>query len=432
MKWIAVVDDDVTNLNIAGQILSKNKMRVSAMKSGAALLKFMQDNRPDLILLDIAMPQMDGFEVLEKLRGYEKENSLSETPVIFLTADTDTATENRGFEMGVSDFIRKPFDPQILLKRIGNAVDKQEQINRSKEDATIDKLTGFLNKAAANEKLTVLCREKRGVLMMIDLDSFKLVNDIYGHEMGDKVLVSFAGCVKGSVPDAVYGRIGGDEFIVFAYDMHTAEEVSSFTKALNDEFSTEAKMLMGSDMEIPLGASVGAVFVPEHGTDYVELFKTADKLLYTVKQNGKHGHAVYGEHTAEEEQISGIREISMLLEERNIPNCALRLERESFMYVYRFVLRYLLRYHNTACKILFTVQPDEDAPDEIVEEFGEHVKNSLRKSDLMMKTGRDQYFVLLPEVKEESVVSTAERVISDWKIKHSDITVTYETEIVKN
>ena len=68
MKWIAIVDDDITNLNIAGQILSKNKMRVSAMKSGTALLRFMQENRPDLILLDIAMPVLDGFETLKRLR----------------------------------------------------------------------------------------------------------------------------------------------------------------------------------------------------------------------------------------------------------------------------------------------------------------------------------------------------------------------------
>ncbi|MCR4759971.1 MAG: response regulator, partial [Oscillospiraceae bacterium] len=130
MKWIAIVDDDMTNLNIAGQILSKNQMRVSIMKSGTALLKFMQTNSPDLILLDIAMPVMDGFETLQRLRGLEETMGRSKTPVIFLTADQDTATESRGFEMGVADFIRKPFVPEILLKRIGNTVAQQAQINK--------------------------------------------------------------------------------------------------------------------------------------------------------------------------------------------------------------------------------------------------------------------------------------------------------------
>ena len=100
MKWIAIVDDDMTNLKIAGQILSRNNMRVSVMKSGTALLKFMQDNRPDLILLDIAMPEMDGFETLRRLRGQEEMKSRQKTPVIFLTAVQDAETESRGFELG--------------------------------------------------------------------------------------------------------------------------------------------------------------------------------------------------------------------------------------------------------------------------------------------------------------------------------------------
>ena len=113
-------------------------MRVSVMKSGTALLKFMQDNRPDLILLDIAMPEMDGFETLRRLRGQEEMQSRQKTPVIFLTAVQDAETESRGFELGVSDFIRKPFVPEILLKRIENAVEQQAQINRFEADATLE------------------------------------------------------------------------------------------------------------------------------------------------------------------------------------------------------------------------------------------------------------------------------------------------------
>ncbi|MBQ8979358.1 MAG: response regulator [Oscillospiraceae bacterium] len=152
MKWVAVVDDDIANLNVAGQILSKNHIRVSAMKSGAALIKFIKENKPDLILLDIVMPQMDGFETLEKLRETERELGLPEVPVVFLTADEESETESRGFEMGVSDFIRKPFYPEVLLKRIENVIEKQEKINKFSEEASTDKLTGFLNKVSVNKR----------------------------------------------------------------------------------------------------------------------------------------------------------------------------------------------------------------------------------------------------------------------------------------
>ena len=431
MKWIAIVDDDITNLNIAGQILSKNKMRVSAMKSGTALLRFMQENRPDLILLDIAMPVLDGFETLKRLREQEETLGLQKTPVIFLTADQDTATESRGFEMGVSDFIRKPFVPEILLRRIGNAVEQQAQINRFEADATVDKLTGFLNKAASEAKFAALCNEKRGALMMIDLDSFKPVNDLYGHETGDKVLAAFAECIRAGLPGGVFGRIGGDEFLAFAQGMTRESDAANFTAALNSSLLRRAKELMGEDMEIPLGASVGIVMTPEYGTDYSALFNMADKALYHVKQNGKQGYAVFGDYPDAEEQITGIRSLSVLLDERHIPDCAMQLERENFLSVYRFVMRFLRRYHHTACKILFTVSAEGARADAAAEEFGEHLKNTLRKSDLMMRAGRNQYFVLLSDVQEENADTAAERAVSAWNLAHPEYPAAYETEFVQ-
>ena len=432
MKWIAIVDDDITNLNIAGQILSKNQMRVSIMKSGTALLKFTQTNSPDLILLDIAMPVMDGFETLRRLRAQEEAMGRSKTPVIFLTADQDTATESRGFEMGVSDFIRKPFVPEILLKRIGNAVTQQAQINKFEADATRDRLTGFLNKAAAAERFAVLCNEKRGAMMMIDLDSFKLVNDLYGHEMGDRVLAAFADCIREELPNGVHGRIGGDEFLSFALDMTRESDAADFTAALNRSLLRHAKELMGEDMEIPLGASVGIVMTPEHGTEYASLFKMADKALYHVKQNGKHGYSVFGNYTDAPDQRMGIAAFSRLLDERNIPDCALYLERENFMYVYRFVMRFLKRYRITGCKLLFTISAEGTRADETAEEFGEFLKNTLRKSDLMMRAGKQQYFVLLPDAGEGDPAAAAERVAAAWNRRCPEHPVAYETELVQN
>ena len=126
--WVVVVDDDLTNLKMAGHILSKHNKRVTALRSGWALLDYIRGNVPDIILMDIKMPEIDGFETLKKLRELEKELKIDEIPVIFLTADDNPDSENRGFDMGVSDYIRKPFDPDVLVRRIDNILSNQEKL----------------------------------------------------------------------------------------------------------------------------------------------------------------------------------------------------------------------------------------------------------------------------------------------------------------
>ena len=440
-RWIIVVDDDTANLQMAGHILSKNNMRVTALRSGALLLDYIKDKGiPDLILLDIKMPEMDGFETLKRLREMEKEKGIREIPVIFLTADEDTNTETKGFEMGVSDYIRKPFNPEVLLKRIDNVVSVQKEMNNLKTEATTDKLTGFLNKAATNAQMPALCVSSVGALMMIDLDSFKLVNDIYGHEMGDEVLISFAQIIRDSIPaGSKCGRIGGDEFVAFCNGVETEEAVASITSNLNEKLIKSAKSLMGADMSIPLGASVGAVFVPRHGNDYNSLLKLADKSLYKVKKNGKHGYDLFSSELFSEDEVNSplpdIKTISEILGERTIPNVALQLDAEAFAHVYRYVIRYILRHHLGACKILFTLSKKGDMSDlvykDACDEFGNHVRKSLRKSDILMRNRYNQYFVFLTDVREDSTGTVLEHIITRWHENYeNDLAVSYETEFV--
>ncbi len=121
VDWVVVVDDDVTNLRMAGMILSRQHMRVTALKSGRALLDYVRDNRPDLILLDVRMPEMDGFETLRRLR---QETSFGqEIPVIFLTADENSESETKGLELGAMDFIKKPFVPEVLTLRVRHIIE---------------------------------------------------------------------------------------------------------------------------------------------------------------------------------------------------------------------------------------------------------------------------------------------------------------------
>ena len=118
--WIMVVDDDTSNLRMASHILTAEQMRVSCLKSGEDAIRFLEENRPDLILMDIHMPGMDGFDTLAAVRANEK---IADIPVIFLTADDDSETETRGLKAGAMDFIKKPFVPEVLLLRVRHTIE---------------------------------------------------------------------------------------------------------------------------------------------------------------------------------------------------------------------------------------------------------------------------------------------------------------------
>lgn len=423
---IALVDDDPFNLKIASTILTKHGVDVTTFNSGASLLEYLQHNIPELILLDIMMPGMDGFEVLKKIREFVKEKEIEEIPVIFLTSDDSKESETRGFEMGISDYIHKPFKADVLIKRIENVLNRQELINHFHEEATVDNLTGMLNKSATNSKLEMICKRKPGYLMMIDLDSFKLVNDIHGHDAGDKILVIFSNLIKKLLgPDDITGRMGGDEFTAFSFSLITKKDIKEFSEKLNAAFVTEAKMLLGSDMDIPLGASIGAIYLRGQGENYKEALKKADKALYQVKNNGKHGYQIYTEKTNVESGEMDLKNLIKILSERSISSSALRLDKASFVGVYRFIMRYAMRYHRNACNLLITLSPSPDITEkeaaEYYDMFGEHLGSILRRSDLLMQARKNMYFIVLTDIKAEAVDQVTGNIIRNWKEKHGNV-----------
>lgn len=144
--WILVVDDDTSNLKMASHILGGAQMRVSCLKAGEDVVQFLAKNRPDLILLDIHMPQMDGFQTMTAIRENE---TAADIPVIFLTADDDSNTEKRGLEVGAVDFIKKPFVPEVLLLRVRHTID----LSRLQADLEHEVLKKTQEIAAQHEKL---------------------------------------------------------------------------------------------------------------------------------------------------------------------------------------------------------------------------------------------------------------------------------------
>ncbi len=441
--WVTIVDDEALSLTNARSMLEGENMRISCLRSGSDLLTFMKKNTPDLILLDIMMPEMDGFETYSELRNFEENEGRAHTPVIFLTGQNDSETERRGFKAGASDFIRKPFNKDILLSRISNTIKNNKTIESLTEEATIDKLTGFLNKAAGAKRIMKLCKESTGALMILDIDDFKLVNDLFGHEMGDRMLQGFAGIVRHNIRETdVISRIGGDEFMAFFAEVTKKQEVAQLSDRLNKGIREKAKELLGEDNGIPLGVSIGVAMIPEHGRDYDSLFALSDTALYSVKQNGKHGFSVFDQMEDMNIDRDGndleheIKRIVRIVEERNDRDGAPILGRESFSIAYRFIIRFYRRYGGSSLKILFSLDPVSDSksadPIEAAAEFGLVLQKTLRKSDLIMQNRSNQYFAFLNERKEFEIDTVIKRVMYTWKATeysdYFDLQYTYDYE----
>ena len=259
MKKILIVDDEPIMLKVMERILSDH-YEIICCSSGKEAIEVFDSEKPDMVLSDLRMPEMDGYELRCHLR--EK----SDVPFIFMTADESDESERRGFDIGAADYIRKPANASVLLRRIGNVLNSVERIQDLKEAASLDALTQLLNRGAAQQAITELCQKGPGVLLLLDLDSFKLINDIHGHAIGDRVLVRFAQLLKEAVgASGLAGRLGGDEFIAYLKDDEDEMSLRDKTKFLNEHLYASAVEYMGEDMGIPLGVSVGAVFVHANG-----------------------------------------------------------------------------------------------------------------------------------------------------------------------
>jgi len=435
MKKILIVDDEKITLKMTQHILASKYETICAI-SGKEAVEVYKHERPDMILTDLHMPGMSGFELQNTLQEQYAEH----IPVMFMTADEDEETEGKGFEAGAVDFIRKPFRADVLLKRIENILKNVEKIQGLKAAAENDPMTGLLNKASSQVEIGNMCRESSGVLMMIDLDSFKLVNDIYGHSMGDKILIRFAEIIRSAIrTNDIAGRMGGDEFIAFCQNVLSEEIIAEKTRYINEELLKSAKEFMGDDMNIPLGASIGAVLAPEEGTDFLTLYKKADKALYTVKQNGKHGYCMFVPEEKEENDkgsvATNIGQEMMILGERNKGRGAYALPMEQFKIIYRFLARMEDNYQQDNRFVIFTVETEDEnaSVSKLTEKFYETVCSSLRGSDVVSLNGKNRVEALLLESEQINCDMVIERILSNWKnnSESQNCKITYEMEIVK-
>lgn len=438
MNRVLMVDDVAINLKVASETL-KDKYEVQCAKSGKQALLMLSESIPDIILLDLNMPQMDGFEVFERI----KDNSLwKDIPVIFITAEREKENEVKALSMGAMDFIYKPFEPEVLITRIEKVLDITNKEQELEDAANIDVLTSLLNRKSL-EKYMLESEDKSGYFMIFDLDNFKQVNDNYGHMVGDDVLVRVANVFKEVTgPKDRVCRLGGDEFAMFISGSISRDEVKSMVRKLIATCEFEISELIADYSDFKVSVSIGISCMPNDGCEFNELYANADKALYFVKQNGKRGYHFYdtmagdSDDSESEDNLINLLQLQRLISENKNEGGAYRVEYEGFKRIYRFVARCMDRKNQDVQIVLFTLKGKESgfipAEDDIMDLLADAVSQSLRRGDVATSCGRGQYVAILMDANEENGKKVADRIKQKFvkDVSDDNIQISYEIQSV--
>jgi diguanylate cyclase (GGDEF)-like protein len=330
---ILVVDDNLDNLRVLSASLAERGYQVRCVKNGVMALITAQKSPPNLILLDINMPDMDGYEVCQQLKSDDRTRDI---PVIFLSALDDVLDKVKAFQLGGTDYITKPFQIDEIVVRIQHQLDLQvaraeiEQLNMQLEQkvkqrtaeleevicqlnqevaqhqktqqalleqALQDALTGLPNRTLLMEHLQkALRRYQRNqddlfAVLFIDLDRFKIINDSLGHAVGDRVLIAVSHILKGCTRETdTVARLSGDEFAILLEDIQDRQTALAIAERLLEQLTSPVYL---DDRKIFTGASIGIVFGATTYQNGTELLRDADIAMYRSKALGRGRYAIF-------------------------------------------------------------------------------------------------------------------------------------------
>jgi len=280
---ILLVDDEPVNIQILAGAL-KDRFQLKVATSGEQCIKLAStDPMPDLILLDIELPEMNGYQVCENLK---KNHDTASIPIIFVTAMQSMEDEEKGLLLGAVDYVTKPIRPPILLARIQTQIQLKLQHDALVNMAMHDQLTNLFNRhyllETANHRVAKAMRNNYSIsILMMDIDHFKSINDTYGHPAGDAVLKEFAHVLKQeSRHEDIISRFGGEEFVVFLDECgaQTAEKIAERIRQRIEGVKPE-----GIDVTI----SIGVAELKNGKEGFTDLIKRADDAMYRAKKQGR-------------------------------------------------------------------------------------------------------------------------------------------------
>ena len=287
---LLVVDDQPVNIQALYRIFAPDH-RVLMATSGAKALALCAEDPPDLVLLDVVMPEMDGHEVCARLKADEATRNI---PVIFVTSHTNAEEETKGLELGAIDFIAKPVNPAVVRARVKTHLTLKAQSDLLRQMVFIDGLTGVANRRCFDERLRTEWRRAARdgsplSLLMLDVDHFKRFNDRYGHQLGDDCLRRVASAIKGGLlrPGDLVARYGGEEFacILPGTDFEGALAVGAGIEHIVRGLQIEHA---DSDVSGTVTVSIGvSTSLPDRDANPARLLALADAQLYRAKHSGR-------------------------------------------------------------------------------------------------------------------------------------------------
>jgi diguanylate cyclase (GGDEF)-like protein len=310
---VMIIDDNPQNLKFIADIIHRNDYEYIMLLDGSSAMVSAEKEKPDLILLDIMMPEIDGYKVCQELKSNPETKDI---PIIFITAKTETVDILKGFEVGGVDYVVKPFNSIVLEARIRthlelkkskdnlkkNIVELKDineklkiEIERCEYLANRDYLTGIYNRRYAMEKLREeYLRFKRNgkpfTIGLFDLDDFKLFNDTYGHECGDFILVSLTKLITENIRGTdCFARWGGEEFMCLLTETDTERAeilINKIKKMINDT------KFVYNNIELSVTFTCGLSQINKD-ENIDKCLGRADKALYDGKNKGKNQVVIY-------------------------------------------------------------------------------------------------------------------------------------------
>ncbi|RLA79931.1 MAG: diguanylate cyclase response regulator [Epsilonproteobacteria bacterium] len=295
MSTILVVDDTDTNIEILSELLGDDYDIMAAL-DGEFALEIVNEDMPDLVLLDIMMPDMDGYEVCQKLKLNPKTKDI---PVIFITAKDDEESIEKAYDVGGIDYVTKPFKPKELMARVKTQLKMRELIQdleKTQEElkllASTDPMTKLYNRryfSKISEHIIYLAKrdKKLASVIMLDIDKFKHVNDTYGHNIGDEVIINLSVQLQELTRNSdIICRYGGEEFVILLPDTCVKGAVVISEKIRETVEQLTLTFDENKNINYTVSIGVSEVNVADDLNIEASLIR-ADEALYEAKESGR-------------------------------------------------------------------------------------------------------------------------------------------------
>ena len=297
-ELVLVADDDEDIRALVALRLRKAGYAVATAASGEEALRLARELKPDLLLLDVSMPVMDGHEVCREIQA----QGSTAPPVIFLTARSHGSAALEGFAAGAADYVTKPFRPEELLARVHANLRAKAVRDALAHEATTDPLTGLLNRrgldSRAAEAIALSRRHGRPLgCLIVDLDHFKRINDTFGHPVGDQVLKTVADRIQRHTRISdLAARYGGEEFLVLLLETD-GDGAAVAGEKLRAALGAEPVDVVSPEgpVSMPITTSVGVACWRPGMSEPPDLFAEADRALYEAKRRGRNQVVVASE-----------------------------------------------------------------------------------------------------------------------------------------